>query len=257
MTIHYAFQPRRSQPARKLAAALLAVALAILAGCAGGGEERAQQGTAEVIYERGRKAMDRGNYREAIFIFEQLESRFPFSELGKQSQIDLIYCYYKNSSQEQAIDAADQFIRENPTHPRVDYALYIKGLTYFDRDPGPLESLLKVDRATRPPADSERAFSLFRQLVERFPASPYAADAVERMEYLREKLARYENYVADYYIRRGAYIAALNRAKRALTRYNGTSANRRSLEIMIEAYDRLEMSELAASTRRVLDANFP
>lgn len=236
---------------------ILSAALALLSGCAGDADERAQQGSAEVIYERARAAMNRGNYREAIFVFEQLESRFPFSEVGKQSQIDLIYCYYKNSSPEQAIDAADQFIRENPTHPRVDYALYIKGLTYFDRDPGPLESLLNVDRATRPPADSERAFSLFRQLVERFPASPYAADAVERMEYLREKLARYENYVADYYMRRQAYIAALNRAKRALTRYNGTAANRKSLEIMIEAYDRLDLAELAANTRRVLEANFP
>ncbi|MEL7298348.1 MAG: outer membrane protein assembly factor BamD, partial [Pseudomonadota bacterium] len=164
---------------------------------------------------------------------------------------------YKSGSKEQAIDAADQFMRENPTHPRVDYALYIKGLAYFDKPAGPLDGLFRVDRADRPPNDAQRAFSVFRQLVERYPASRYADDAVQRMVYIKDKLARYENNVADYYLRLGAYVASLNRAKRTLQRFDGTAANEESLRIMIESYEKLGLEDLAASTREVLEINFP
>ena len=235
----------------------LLLATTLIAACGSDSDRRQELGTAESIYERAQRSMNNGNFREAIFIFEQLETRYPFSAVGKQSQIDLIYCYYKSGSKEQAIDAADQFMRENPTHPRVDYALYIKGLTYFDKPPGPLDNLLRVDRSRRPPNDARRAFSVFRQLVERYPASDYAEDAVQRMRYIRNNLADYENQVADYYVRMGAWIAALNRAKASLAAYDGAPANRRSLEIMIQAYEALEMNELAASTREVLAANYP
>lgn len=244
-------------------AAGLALRLIVLFGCASligacsSGPDTQQIGTAESIYERAQRSMNNGNFREAIYVFEQLESRYPFSTVGKQSQLDLIYCYYKSNSQEQAIDAADQFIRENPTHPRVDYALYVKGLSLFDNPPGLLDGLFDVDRADRPPNDSQRAFSAFRQLVERYPASPYADDAVQRMRYIKDKLARYENNVADYYLRRGAYVASLNRAKRTLQVYDGTSANEESLRIMIASYEALGLDELAATARRVLTENFP
>ncbi|MEN7343727.1 MAG: outer membrane protein assembly factor BamD [Pseudomonadota bacterium] len=235
-----------------------ALTLAILmSACSSGPETQAPIGSADSIYDRAKRSMNNGNFREAIFVFEQLESRYPFSAVGKQSQIDLIYCYYKSGSKEQAIDAADQFMRENPTHPRVDYALYIKGLSYFDKPPGPLDGLFKVDRAERPPNDSRRAFSVFRQLVERYPASNYSDDAVQRMVYIKDKLARYENNVADYYLRLGAYIASLNRAKRTLQTYDGTAANEESLRIMIKSYEGLGLEDLAASTRDVLIANFP
>lgn len=232
----------------------------LLAACGSDRNERQQQqafGTADDIYKRAQRSMNNGNFREAIFIFEQLETRYPFSAVGKQSQIDLIYCYYKSGSKEQAIDAADQFIRENPTHPRVDYALYVKGLTFFDDPPGPLDNLLNVDRAQRPPNDARRAFSVFRQLVERYPASDYAEDAVQRMRFIKNNLANYENQVADYYLRMGAWVAALNRAKGALQAYDGTPANKRSLEIMITAYDELGLNELAGSTREILRTNYP
>lgn len=242
------------RPARLLTA-LLVLSLTLTA-CGGDKQRRQEQGTAEVIYERGQRSMKNGNYREAIAIFEQLESRYPFSAVGKQSQLDLIYCYYKSNSSEEAIDAADQFIRENPTHPRADYALYIKALTLFDSPPGPLDGLFKVDHSTRPPNDAKRSYSVLRQLVERYPASNYAEDAVLRMVYIKEKLAHYENSVADYYFRRGAYVASLNRAKASLEQYNGTTANRTSLEIMAKAYDKLGMKDLAADTRVVMATNF-
>ncbi|MFQ6004554.1 MAG: outer membrane protein assembly factor BamD [Woeseia sp.] len=229
----------------------------LVAGCAGDPEEYDFAADIREVYETAVQARDHQNYRKAIGIYEALQARFPFSDFAKQIQLELLYCYYKVNRQDEAISAADQFIRENPTHPKVDYALYIKGLVYFERDPNFLERWFRRDLEGRPPRDGERAFSLFRRLVERYPASPYAGDAEQRMIYLKNRLAAYENTVARFYLERGAYVAALNRAKGAIEQYNGADSGRESLVIMAEAYEGLGMMDLAADTRRVLRSNYP
>ena len=130
-----------------------------------------------------------------------------------------MHAYYQSGQKEQAIDTADTFMRENPTHPRVDYALYIKGLSYFERDAGRLERLFRRDITKRPPVDVELSYSTLRRLVERYPDSTYAPDAEQRMVAMKNRLAEYENHVADYYLRRGAYVAAVRRAKSALEEF--------------------------------------
>ena len=172
-------------------------------------------------------------------------------------QLDLMYAYYKSGETELAIEAADTFMRENPIHPRVDYALYIKGLAYFDEGSGMLERLFRKNTAGRPPKNVDQSYRSFRRLVERYPASRYAPDAEQRMVFLKNRLARYENSVAEYYLRRGAYVAALNRAKNALEAYNGADSNDESLRILITAYNNLGLDDLAADARRVLELNFP
>ena len=139
----------------------------------------------------------------------------------------------------------------------MDYALYVKGLAYFESDPGLLERWFNKDTTKRPPKQIELSYASFRRLVERFPASQYAPDAEQRMIYIKNRLADYENHVADYYIRRGAYVAALNRARAALEQFNGAEGNALSLQLMAEAYEKLGMTDLAADTRRVLVENFP
>jgi len=120
-----------------------------------------------------------------------------------------------------------------------------------------LERVFRKDTTNRPPKELERAYASLRRLVERFPASEYAPDAEQRMLYIKNRLADYENHVADYYLRRGAYVAALNRAKAALEQFNGASGNARSLQIMAAAYENLGMMDLAADTQKVLAENFP
>lgn len=240
---------------RHLLALIIVLCTLFVGGCSGDGEEGFVPGSVGEVYAQATTSMNAGNYRRAIFILEQIQNRFPFNDLGKQAQIDLIYCFYKSSLKEEAIDAADQFMRENPTHPRVDYALYIKGLVYFDDDPGKFSKMLGVDRAARPPAENRQALSTFSRLVERYPSSEYAADARVRMLFLKERLARYENYVADFYLRRGAFVAAMNRAKQALEQFNGAEANIESLQILATAYDELGLDELATDARRVIAAN--
>lgn len=237
---------------------LAAICLAVsLAGCAGDPEEYDAVQDVREAYETAESAMMGRNYRKAIGIFEALQARFPFSEFAKQIQLELMYCYYKVGRQDEAIGAADLFLRENPTHASVDYALYIKGLAYFEREPNFLERWFRRDLEGRPPRDGELAFSIFKRLVERYPASPYAEDAEQRLIYLKNRLAAYENKVARFYLKREAYVAALNRAKGAIEQYNGADSGRESLLIMIEAYEGLGMMDLAADTRRVLESNFP
>lgn len=246
--------------AKKTVHLLLAALVAcFIAGCAGNEESAEDAFISDVTdaYETAQKAVRGGNYRRGIQIFEALQARFPFSDFSKQVQLELMYAYYKNGSSEQAIDAADTFIRENPTHERIDYALYIKGLTYYEQDPGILERIFRKDLSNRPPKEADEAYSTLRRLVERYPASEYAPDAEQRLIHLKNRLSEYENSVADFYMRRGAYVAALNRAKDALERYNGAPGNEESLDIMIRAYDALGMQELAADTRRVRETNFP
>jgi len=236
---------------------LLLGALAILAACAGNDEIDSELQNLQTAYKRAQGAIANGNYRRGIEIFEAIQARYPFSDLSRQIQLELMYAYYKSGQSERAIDSADTFIRENPIHTRVDYALYIKALSFFEEGPGLLERWFRRDVTKRPPEGVLQSYATLRRLVERYPASPYAADAEQRMVYLKNRLAYYENHVADYYLRRGAYVAALNRAKSALEEYHGADSNAESLRLMARAYDELGMDDLAADTRRVLATNFP
>ena len=246
----------RSELTRNLLILATALALATVAGCAGNDEEFDLATSIEEAYIDAQEAIEVGNYRKAIGIFEALQARFPFSDFSTQIQLELAYAYYMDHRIEQAIDAADTFIRENPTHQRIDYAIYIQALAYFENEQGRFAQLFRKDINKRPPKDGEQAFSLLSRLVERYPASPYSADAQQRMVYLKNRLAAYENVVGRFYLERDAYVAALARAKTALEQYHGADSGAESLQIMIEAYEGLGMTGLAEDARRILEKNF-
>ena len=211
----------------------------------------------EQIYAKAQKAIRSSSYAEAVKQLEALQSRFPFSEPARQAQLDLIYAYYKNHEVEPAVDAADTFIRENPTNPRVDYAWYIKGLVDFERPPNALEKLFRVDLSQRPPINAKKSFDSLQQLIEKFPHSQYVGDAQQRMVYLRNRLADFELHVALYYMRRGAYVGALNRAKYCVENYDGAPAVQGSMRVIIAAYYDLNMVDLAKNAERVYADNYP
>jgi outer membrane protein assembly factor BamD len=234
---------------------LLCVALMALVGC-GRRDNVAEDQGPEFLYMRGFDAMDASNFVGAIQYFQALEARYPFSPETRQAQLDLIYLYYRSQQAERAIDAAEEFQRENPTHERLDYALYMRGLVLFDQAPNIIERLLRVDLSLRPPKDTLRSFSTFQELLRRFPDSEYVPDARQRMVFLRNRLAEFENHVADYYLRRGAYVAAINRAKYALEHYPEAPQLEKTLQVLVTAYDQLGMRDLAADARRVLRESF-
>jgi len=236
---------------------LLAVALATVAGC--GGRDAAKRelraGTAPALLAEAQRQMEIGAYSQAVEIYNALEIRHPFSEENREGQLGLMFAYYKDRQPESSLEAADKFIRENPRHPRVDYAYYMRGLAYHPRGLGPVERLFRVDRYGRPQDDARRAFDNFAVFLNRFPDSEWAPDARQRMVFLRNAVAEYEVNVAQYYMTRRAYIAAANRAKRVVEEFQGTTAVNDALEVMIASYEKLELNELARDAEKVLAEN--
>jgi len=202
--------------------ALLILALGMsLAGCKSRQSREEAMTDPAVVYERGHKALLQGDYPLAVRIYEALMARYPFAAETRQSRLDVIYAYYRAGESESAIDAADTFIRENPTHPRIDYAWYLKGLTDFERMPNFMERWFRVDLNQRPPTEARRSFLAFATVVEQYPNSDYAHDARRRMVYLRNRLADYEIAVAHYYVDRGAGRARSARDHGVLLRQDG------------------------------------
>ncbi|MCJ7556262.1 MAG: outer membrane protein assembly factor BamD [Gammaproteobacteria bacterium] len=230
--------------------------ITLLAGaCSSDKYERDRNAASDTLFQKGTEAMSIRNYSAAIFYLEQLGARYPFSENAKQAQLNLLYVYYKNDEPESAIDAADNFIRENPTHPRVDYAYYIKGLVNFPKESNSMERLFRANRYSRPPKGVEDSFSAFATLIERFPGSLYAPDARERMIFLRNRLAQYQIYVAEWYVRRGSYVAASHRARSVLEEYAGSTSAYPAIEMLALCYNRLGLTDLEASARELLTRN--
>ncbi len=247
--------PKHVPTARPLPLLLLILASALAAGCQGNGSEFDMVGTPERIHQQARIDLANSNFPSAIQKLELLEARYPFSEPARQGQIDLIYAYYKNREAESAIDQADQFIRENPTHPRVDYAYYIRGLVHFEAGANLIERVFNADITKRPPQEARKSFQSFQTLVQAYPKSPYAADARQRMVYLRNRMADYELEVARYYMKRGAYIGAINRARNLIETYDGAPAVPKALKVGAEAYRKLGMDDMALMVENVREGN--
>lgn len=236
---------------------LLCLAL-LLSGCGFFGDKLDPQKnwTVEQFYQKAREEMDAANYAAAIKLYEALEAKFPFGRYAQQAQIEIAYAHYKEADFAQATSAVERFVKLHPNHPNLDYALYLRGLINFRVDLGPFSFLADQDLAERDQKAARESFEAFKELVQRFPESRYAEDATFRMRYLVDALARNETKVADYYYRRGAYLAAANRAQNVITRYPSATTRQQALEIMRESYKRMGVNELAVDADKVLQRNF-
>lgn len=213
--------------------------------------------SAQKLYAEAKENLNDRNYEQAIKYYEKLEARYPYGRYAQQAQIEIAYAYYKDNEPAQAIAAAERFIKLHPSHPNVDYAYYLRGLANFNDDLGWFGGLSGQDLTERDPKAAREAFEAFKDLVTRFPQSKYAPDSVARMNYLVNALASHEVHVARYYMKRGAYVAAANRAQMALKTYPQAPANEEGLVILVKAYDALDMRDLRNDAERVLMKNFP
>ncbi|MEZ5671553.1 MAG: outer membrane protein assembly factor BamD [Thiotrichaceae bacterium] len=237
---------------------LIFVVLSSVSGCSFFEERDETEGwSAQKIYNEAKDYFNSGDYERAIKYYEILEARYPFERLTQQAQLDVIYAYYRYEEPESAIAAADRFIKQYPRHPFVDYSYYMKGLINFERNISPLDKIFPVDKSQRDTKTEIAAFSDFATLVKLFPKSKYSQDARQRMIFLRNNLAMNEVHVANFYIKRGAYVAAVNRAKIVLEKYQGTPAVPESLIILAKCYKIMGMTELLQSTLRVFKQNYP
>jgi outer membrane protein assembly factor BamD len=209
------------------------------------------------IYDEAENYLRGDNYDLAVKSLELLESRYPFGKYAEQAQLELIYAHYKAYEHEAAVEAADRFIRLHPQHPNVDYAYYMKGLAAYTGNEDIFNRFLPTDPTRRDTTQAHEAFAQFSQLLSRFPDSPYAADAKARMVYLRNLLARHEIDIANYYLRRGAYLAAVNRGRFVVENFERTPAVADGLAIMAQGYIFLGMNELAQESIEVLALNYP
>lgn len=220
-------------------------------------DEKRDWGAAD-YYRVAKEELDSGSWLSAIKIYTELESKFPYGRYAQQAQLDTAYAYYKEGDAAQSIAAIDRFVKSYPNHPNLDYALYLKALANFKEDLGPLAGFLGgQDLADRDPKAARESFEMFKELVNRFPDSRYAEDSRARMDLLVDALARHELHVARYYLRRGAWLSAVNRSQDILVRFPGSPVRREALEILVEGYDRMGLPELRDDAKKVLARNYP
>lgn len=213
--------------------------------------------SAQKLYTEAKEKLNEGSYVAAIKLYEKLEARYPYGRFAQQAQLEVAYAYYKDKEIASAITAAERFIKLHPNHPGVDYAYYLRGLASFNDDLGLLGSYAGQDMSERDPKAAREAFNAFKDLVTRFPDSKYTPDSIQRLNYLVNSLASNEIHVARYYMKRGAFVAAANRAQYALKTYPQAVANEEGLLILVQAYDKLGMTDLRNDAERVLKTNFP
>ena len=249
---------------KNLSLMLLILSLSLTTGCSWlgwGDEEQTEEDsvglTEKDFYERIQTSLNASNWTVAISNLQLLESQFPFGKYAEQGQLELIYAQYKSGDYESSIASADRFIRLHPQHPNVDYAFYVKGLSEISQTGGFFDSFLPTDSSMRDIGEARGAFTTLTELLSRFPESPYAADARKRLVSLRNRLARAEIHVANYYFTRGAYLAAANRGRFVVENFQQSPAVPDGLAVMAQAYYLLEMKELADNSVEVLVANYP
>ena len=216
-----------------------------------------QNWSASKFYSEAKKALSEGDYEEAIKYYEMLEARFPFGKYAQQAQVEIAYAYYKYDEPASALAAADRFIKLHPRHPHVDYLYYLKGLVNFNAGKDLISKYIPQDPTQRDPGAARAAFDDFAILVRKYPQSKYSSDARQRMLFLRNNLAEYEIHVANYYMRRDAYIAAANRAKYVVENYQKTTAVPKALIVMAKAYKLMGLQDLSDDATRVLKLNYP
>jgi outer membrane protein assembly factor BamD len=244
---------------RSLAAVALLTFALLVSGCSSllDPVDETTGWSANKLFTEAKTAIADGNFEKGIKYYEKLEARYPYGRYAQQAQLEVAYAYYKQQEPASALAACDRFIRLHPTHPSVDYAYYLKGLVNFNEDLGVLGYVANQDLTERDPKAARESFEAFKELVTRFPDSKYAPDATARMKYLVNALAAHEVHVARYYMKRGAYIAAANRAQFAVKTYADAPANEEALFIMVKAYDALGLNDLRDDSERVMKKNFP
>ena len=238
-------------------ASVLAAGALLMAGCSSTPIDKTAGMSPAKIYAEAKEEMGNGQWERAVLLLEKLEGRAAGTPLAQQAQLDMAYAQYKSAEPAQALATLERFMKLHPVSPAMDYAIYLKGMINFNDDLGLFAKFTRQDLAERDQKASKESFESFKELVDRFPESRYAPDARQRMSYIVSSLAQYEVHVANYYFKRGAYLAAVNRAQIAVSDYREVPAIEEALFILYRSYDALGMQQLRDDTKRILEKNYP
>ena len=233
------------------------LALLILHACSSNEEIPDERLIEKELYDQAQARLKNESYSTAIMSLEALESRFPFGRYAEQAQAELIYAYYMNSQFEASQSAAERFINLHPRHSHTGYAYYMKGLAAFTDDSGLFSRYFQSDLEKREIVMAQTSFDELSDFISRYPQSNYVSHAKQRMIYLKNLLAKHEMYVADFYMQRGAYLAAVGRSKYVIEHLPNTPQTPYALSILVEAYDLLGYAELKKRNLEILTLNYP
>ena len=236
---------------------LLATVALLTAGCSSTAVDKTATMSPNRIYAEAKEEIAASQWERAIPLLEKLEARAAGTPLAQQAQLDKAYAQYKSAETAQALATLERFMKLHPVSPAMDYAIYLKGVINFNDDLGLFAKFTRQDLTERDQKASKESFEAFKELVDRFPDSRYASDAQLRMNYIVSALAQYEVHVARYYYKRGAYLAAVNRAQVAVSDYREVAAVEEALYIMYRSYEALGMTQLRDDAKRVLEKNYP
>lgn len=238
-------------------ASTLALAIATSTGCSTQPVDKTAGMSPATLYSEAKDEMANGQWEKAIPLLEKLEARAAGTPLAQQAQVDKAYAHYKTQEPAQALATLERFMRLHPASPAMDYALYLKAIINFNDDLGLFSGLTRQDLSERDQKAAKESFEAFKELATRFPDSKYAPDARQRMAYIVNSLAQYEVHVARYYFKRGAYLAAINRAQATVAEYRDVPALEEALFIIYKGYDALGLTQLRDDALRVLEKNYP
>jgi outer membrane protein assembly factor BamD len=248
---------RRRNPGQRVLLACVLSLATLLGACSSDPKKLSENNDVGKLYEEAREEASAGANERAIKLFERIEGLAAGTLLAQQAQLERAYLHFKQRENAQALATVERFLKLHPTSPAADYAYYLQGLINFNDDLGLFGSLIGTDLAERDQQAARSAYQSFKQLVERYPSSKYAPDARLRINYIINSLAAHEVHVARYYFRRGAYVAAVNRAQQALVDFRGVPAAEEALYLMAASYDKLGLTALRDDTWRVLQTNYP
>lgn len=236
---------------------VMLLTFSLIAGCSSSNKQQVPDEPLEVLYKQAQSKLNNGDYEKASQILEALDSRYPFGPYATQVQMQLIYAYYKNGDTAQTVANIDRFIRLNPTHKDIDYIYYMRGLANMQEDYNFFHDIFGMDRSERDPSYARQAFRDFQTILKNYPQSVYASDARSRAVYLKNRLAKLDLSVANYYVKREAWLSAANRAKYLIENYPDTEMTKPALEIMVQSYEKMDLPELAKHAKDMLAANYP
>ncbi len=239
---------RQPGPARfrrpLLALALLALALA---GCAGKGEPEQVEQPVDELYNHALDLMKADDPKAAAKAFEEVDRQHPYSQWATRAQVMAAYAYYQANDYDAAVDAARRFIDLHPGQEDAAYAYYLIGICDYEQ----------ISDVARDQKMTEDALNAFDELIRRFPGSKYARDAQLKADLARDHLAGKEMTIGRYYLRRGKFVAAINRFRTVIDTYQTTTHVPEALHRLTEAYLSLGLTDEARRTAAVLGYNFP
>lgn len=219
--------------------------------------QRTKDWSVERLYNEANGELNSGNYRKAIKLYDILRSNYPYGKFDQQSYLDTAYAYYLDEEKDNALKILSEFEKKYPSHPDNDYVLYLKGLILFNEYKSFLDKLSSQDWSERDIRANNQTYEIFMQLINQYPNSQYISVAKKRVAEIVEALGGHEIAVARYYMERGAYVAAINRAKNIILDYGNTEFSEEALAIIMSAYLKLDQTKLSDDFRRILELNYP